>query len=106
MLGLALASVVVGATIGVVARCALPVATPDSTISAITIGIAGALAGGFVGFLLLGADVTDPRFRPMQFGSLALGAGVALLSSWLEQRSRQVGRLDPLVRPRGQNRDR
>jgi uncharacterized membrane protein YeaQ/YmgE (transglycosylase-associated protein family) len=87
MLVFTLAGVVVGTLVGLLARYTLPSATPMGVLSTSTLGVTGALAGGFLAFLLLGSDVTNGHLSPMGLTGFVVGAVVTLISCWLGARS-------------------
>ncbi|MFP7759851.1 GlsB/YeaQ/YmgE family stress response membrane protein [Marisediminicola sp. LYQ134] len=79
MLGLIISIIVIGLIAGFVARLLVPGKQNLSVPMTILIGIIGSFVGGFLGYLLFGADATDGFFQPAGIIGSIIGAIIVLL---------------------------
>ena len=79
MLGFILALIIIGAVAGFIARALVPGRDPMSIGATIVLGIVGSFIGGFLGFVLFGADMADGALQPAGFIGSIVGAVIALL---------------------------
>lgn len=79
MLGLIVSIVIVGLIAGFVARLLVPGRQNLSVPVTILIGIVGSFVGGFLGYLIFGADSVDGFFQPAGIIGSIIGAIIVLL---------------------------
>ena len=70
----------VGVIIGAVARLLVPGSDPIGFFGTWLLGVLGSLAGGFIGYVLLGADVDDGPVQAAGFIGSVIGAIILLLA--------------------------
>ena len=73
--------IILGLVVGLLAKWIMPGPDPGGVIVTIILGVAGAFVGGFLGSLFGLGDVTG-----VNFGSLALATGGALLLLWAHRK--------------------
>lgn len=79
MLGFILAMIIIGAIAGFLARFIVPGRDPMSVGATILLGIVGSFIGGFLGYVLVGKDVTEGALQPAGIFGSVVGAVIALL---------------------------
>jgi uncharacterized membrane protein YeaQ/YmgE (transglycosylase-associated protein family) len=79
MIGFILYLVIVGLIAGFLARALVPGPDPMSVGQTILLGIVGSFVGGFIGWLLFGADTADGALQPSGVIGSIVGAVIALL---------------------------
>ena len=79
MLGLIISIIVIGLIAGALARLIVPGKQSMGIGMTILLGIVGSFVGGFLGFLLFGADAQDGFFQPAGIIGSIIGAIIALL---------------------------
>jgi uncharacterized membrane protein YeaQ/YmgE (transglycosylase-associated protein family) len=79
MLGLIISIIVIGLIAGALARLIVPGKQNMGIGMTILLGIIGSFVGGFLGFLLFGADAQDGFFQPAGIIGSIIGAIVVLL---------------------------
>jgi len=79
MLGLIISIIVIGLIAGALARLIVPGKQSMGIGMTILLGIVGSFVGGFLGFLLFGADAQDGFFQPAGIIGSLIGAIVVLL---------------------------
>ncbi|WP_165063953.1 GlsB/YeaQ/YmgE family stress response membrane protein [Marisediminicola senii] len=82
MLGLIISIIVVGIIAGAVARLLVPGRQNLSIGMTLLLGIIGSFVGGFLAFLIFGADAQDGFFQPAGIIGSIIGAVIVLLL-WL-----------------------
>ena len=68
-----------GLIAGALARLLVPGPDPIGIGGTIVLGIVGSFVGGFLGYVLLGKDVTEGALQPSGLVGSVIGAVVALL---------------------------
>ncbi len=81
----------VGLVIGAIARLLVPGPDPMGLVGTWLLGIAGSLVGGFLGYVLLGADIDDGPVQAAGFFGSIIGAVILLLVFRLTGRNRAHG---------------
>jgi uncharacterized membrane protein YeaQ/YmgE (transglycosylase-associated protein family) len=79
MIGFILYLVIVGLIAGFLARALVPGPDPMSVGQTILLGVVGSFVGGFIGWLLFGADTADGALQPSGLIGSIVGAVIALL---------------------------
>lgn len=79
MLGFILVMLLIGAVAGFLARLLVPGRDPMSAGATILLGIVGSFLGGFLGYLLVGKDITEGALQPSGLFGSVIGAVIALL---------------------------
>lgn len=79
MLGFIIAMVIVGLIAGFLARALVPGDDHMSIGATILLGIVGSFVGGFLGYVLLGRDLSDGAIQPSGIVGSVIGAIVVLL---------------------------
>lgn len=79
MLGFILVMLLIGALAGFLARLLVPGRDPMSAGATILLGIVGSFLGGFLGYVLVGKDVTEGALQPSGLFGSVIGAVIALL---------------------------
>ena len=92
MLGLIISIIVIGLIAGAVARLLVPGKQNLSIGMTIVLGIVGSFVGGFLGYLIFGADPSGGFFQPAGIIGSIIGA-IIVLVIYL-----QVGRRGPSAR--------
>lgn len=69
----------VGLLIGAIARLLVPGPDPMGVLGTWALGVAGSLVGGFLGYVLLGADIDDGPVQAAGFIGSIVGAIILLL---------------------------
>jgi uncharacterized membrane protein YeaQ/YmgE (transglycosylase-associated protein family) len=83
MLGLIISIIVIGLIAGAVARLVVPGKQNIGIVATILLGIVGSFIGGFLGFLLFGADAQEGFFQPAGIIGSIIGAIIALVI-WIQ----------------------
>lgn len=71
--------IIIGAIAGFVARAIVPGDDSMSVVATIVLGIVGSLIGGFLGYVLLGKDISEGALQPAGILGSIIGAVIALL---------------------------
>jgi len=79
MIGLIISILVIGLIAGALARLIVPGKQSMSIGMTLLLGVIGSFIGGFLGFLLFGADAADGFFQPAGIIGSVIGAILALL---------------------------
>lgn len=79
MLGFILTMIIVGLIAGFLARAIVPGPDPMGIGGTILLGVVGSFIGGFLGYVLLGKDVTQGAIQPSGIIGSIIGAVIALL---------------------------
>ena len=79
MLGFIITMVIIGLIAGFLARALVPGRDPMTVGGTILLGIVGSFIGGFLGYVLFGADVSDGAVQPSGLIGSVVGAVIALL---------------------------
>ena len=79
MLGLIISIIIIGLIAGALARLIVPGKQSMGIGMTILLGIIGSFVGGFLGFLLFGADAQDGFFQPAGIIGSIIGAIIVLL---------------------------
>lgn len=79
MLGFIIVLIIVGAIAGFLARLIVPGRDPMGVVATIVLGIVGSFIGGFLGYLLFGADASEGALQPSGIIGSIIGAIIALL---------------------------
>jgi uncharacterized membrane protein YeaQ/YmgE (transglycosylase-associated protein family) len=79
MLGFILIMLLIGAVAGFLARLLVPGRDPMSAGATILLGIVGSFLGGFLGYVLVGKDITEGALQPSGLFGSVIGAVIALL---------------------------
>ncbi|MES2093043.1 MAG: GlsB/YeaQ/YmgE family stress response membrane protein [Actinomycetota bacterium] len=91
MLGLIISIIIVGLIAGAVARLVVPGKQNLSIGMTLFLGIIGSFVGGFLGFVLVGADPSGGFFQPAGIIGSIIGAIIVLLL-WTRFGSRRTAR--------------
>jgi len=91
MLGLIISIIVIGLIAGAVARLLVPGKQNLSIGMTIVLGIVGSFVGGFLGYLIFGADPSGGFFQPAGIIGSIIGAIIVLLI-WIAVRGRRGAR--------------
>ncbi len=89
MLGLILSILIIGLIAGAVARLLVPGRQNLSIGMTLLLGIVGSFVGGFLGFLLFGADAQEGFFQPAGIIGSIIGAVIVLLI-WIAVTNRRT----------------
>ncbi len=81
----------IGLVIGAIARLLVPGADPMGLIGTWFLGVAGSLVGGFLGYLLFGADIDDGPVQAAGFFGSIIGAVILLLVYRATSKTRATG---------------
>lgn len=79
MIGFVISMLVIGLVAGFLARALVPGRDPMGIGATILLGVVGSYVGGFLGFLLFGADADDGAMQPSGLIGALIGAILALL---------------------------
>ena len=79
MLGFILYLIIIGLIAGFLARAIVPGRDPMTVGQTILLGIVGSFVGGFIGWVLFGADTADGALQPSGLIGSIVGAVIALL---------------------------
>ena len=79
ILGTIITVIIVGLIAGFIARAVVPGRQSMGIGATILLGIIGSFVGGFLGFLLFGADAAGGFFQPSGIIGSIIGAIIALL---------------------------
>jgi uncharacterized membrane protein YeaQ/YmgE (transglycosylase-associated protein family) len=71
--------IIIGAIAGFVARLLVPGRDPMGIVATIVLGIVGSFIGGFLGYVLMGKDISEGALQPSGIIGSIIGAVVALL---------------------------
>ena len=71
--------IIIGAIAGFIARAIVPGDDSMSIDATIVLGIVGSLIGGFLGYVLLGKDISEGALQPAGIIGSIIGAIIALL---------------------------
>ena len=71
--------IIIGAIAGFIARAVVPGDDSMSIVASIVLGIVGSLIGGFLGYVLLGKDISEGALQPAGILGSIIGAVIALL---------------------------
>ena len=88
MLGLIISILIIGLIAGAVARLLVPGRQNLSIGMTLLLGIVGSFVGGFLGFLLFGADAEDGFLQPAGIVGSIIGAVIVLLI-WIAMTNRR-----------------
>ena len=88
MLGLIISIIVIGAIAGFLARAIVPGRQSLSIGLTILLGIVGSFVGGFLGYLLFGADAQEGFFQPAGIIGSIIGA-IIVLDIWIQVSKRR-----------------
>ncbi|MET0992471.1 MAG: GlsB/YeaQ/YmgE family stress response membrane protein [Lacisediminihabitans sp.] len=91
MLGLIISIIVIGLIAGAVARLLVPGKQNLSIGMTIVLGIVGSFVGGFLGYLIFGADPSGGFFQPAGIVGSIIGAIIVLLI-WISVTGRRTAR--------------
>lgn len=91
MIGLIISILIIGIIAGALARLLVPGKQDMSIGMTLLLGIVGSFIGGFLGFLLFGADSADGFLQPAGIIGSVIGAVIALLI-WISVRKRRGAR--------------
>jgi len=91
MLGLIISIIVIGLIAGAVARLLVPGKQNLSIGMTIVLGIVGSFVGGFLGYLIFGADPSGGFFQPAGIIGSIIGAIIVLLI-WISVSGRRTAR--------------
>jgi uncharacterized membrane protein YeaQ/YmgE (transglycosylase-associated protein family) len=91
MLGLIISILVVGIIAGAIARLVVPGKQNLSIGMTIVLGVVGSFVGGFLGFLIFGADAQEGFFQPAGIIGSIIGAIIVLII-WIQVRGRSAAR--------------
>ncbi|MET0806720.1 MAG: GlsB/YeaQ/YmgE family stress response membrane protein [Lacisediminihabitans sp.] len=91
MLGLIISIIVIGLIAGAVARLLVPGKQNLSIGMTIVLGIVGSFVGGFLGYLIFGADPSGGFFQPAGIVGSIIGAIIVLLI-WISVTGRRPAR--------------
>ena len=91
MLGLIISIIIVGLIAGFIARAVVPGRQNLSIGLTLLLGIVGSFAGGFLGFLIFGADAGDGFLQPAGIIGSIIGA-IIVLVIYIQVRGRGVTR--------------
>jgi uncharacterized membrane protein YeaQ/YmgE (transglycosylase-associated protein family) len=80
MLGFIITLIIVGGIAGLLARFLVPGRDPLGILGTIVLGVVGSFVGGFLGYLLFGADSTEGAVQPSGIVGSIIGAVIALLA--------------------------
>ncbi len=89
MLGLIISILVIGLIAGALARLLVPGRQSMSIGMTLLIGIVGSFVGGFLGYLLFGADAGEGFFQPAGIIGSIIGAVIVLLI-WIAVTNRRT----------------
>jgi uncharacterized membrane protein YeaQ/YmgE (transglycosylase-associated protein family) len=79
MLGFIVYMLLIGLVAGFLARAIVPGRDPMSILGTIALWIVGSFIGGFLGWLIFGADSADGALQPSGLIGSIIGAVIALL---------------------------
>ncbi|MGI8663640.1 MAG: GlsB/YeaQ/YmgE family stress response membrane protein [Acidimicrobiales bacterium] len=79
MIGFIFYLLVIGLIAGFLARALVPGRDPMSVGQTIILGIVGSFVGGFIGYVLFGADASEGAFQASGIVGSIVGAVIALL---------------------------
>lgn len=80
MLWFVIVLLIVGLIAGALARLLVPGPDPMSLVGTWLLGVVGSLVGGFLGYVLFGADVDDGAVQASGFIGSVLGAIIVLIA--------------------------
>ncbi len=89
MLGLIISILIIGLIAGALARLLVPGKQSMSIGMTLLLGIVGSFVGGFLGFLLFGADAQEGFFQPAGIIGSIIGAVLVLLI-WIAVTNRRT----------------
>jgi uncharacterized membrane protein YeaQ/YmgE (transglycosylase-associated protein family) len=79
VLGFIITLLVVGLVAGFLARAIVPGPDPMGVVGTIVLGIVGSFIGGFLGYVLMGKDLSEGAIQPSGVIGSIIGAVIALL---------------------------
>ncbi len=88
MFGLIISILIIGLIAGALARLLVPGRQSMSIGMTLLIGIVGSFVGGFLGYLLFGADAGEGFFQPAGIIGSIIGAVIVLLI-WIAMTNRR-----------------
>jgi uncharacterized membrane protein YeaQ/YmgE (transglycosylase-associated protein family) len=71
--------VIIGLIAGFVARLLVPGRDPMGIVGTLVLGVVGSFIGGFLGYVLLGKDISEGALQPSGILGSIIGAVIALL---------------------------
>ena len=80
MLWFVIVLLIVGLIAGALARLLVPGPDPMSLVGTWLLGVVGSLVGGFLGYVLFGADIDDGAVQASGFIGSVLGAIIVLIA--------------------------
>ncbi len=89
MFGFIIYLIVIGIVAGFLARAIVPGKDPMSIGQTMILGIVGSFVGGFLGYLIFGADADEGAFQAGGIIGSVIGAIIALLV-WRQMKKRGV----------------
>jgi len=92
MIGFILYLLIIGIVAGFLARLVVPGPDPMSVPQTILLGVVGSFIGGFLGYVIFGADARDGAFQASGIIGSVIGAVVALLIYRAVKGRRSLGR--------------
>lgn len=79
MVGFIITLIIIGIIAGYLARLLVPGPDPMSFVQTMALGIVGSFVGGFLGYLIFGADANEGAFQASGIIGSVIGAIVVLI---------------------------